>query len=301
MIKNMTLDIREFPITYINMPNRHDRDEYIKKHLSNRDFKHIVRSDGISHPVPYFGVSLAHIAAAWHMYRTTDSEYFTVIEDDAYFTDIDGINDMINRAFSNEDCHMLVSTHDIVDGVDLCTPPIENIYTAHCIVYKRIHVPERLLFNLKRAMERGCVDRWGPWDINVYAGYSRHCVQLNHTFRSDADPLGKQNYMVILCDSPFTPETDYMSVLSDIIGKDNIYVAMVYKLAYIDENQKCLNIMIETGDVFNYPVPAELQNMIDHEKPTVTALMAYLIEKDPAVVYTVIDSERKIYKYAPQK
>ena len=76
---------------------------------------------------------------------------------------------------------------------------------------------------------------------------------------------------------------------------------MTYKLAYIDENQKCLNIMIETGDILTYSIPTELHNMIKHEKATVTALMSYLIEKECTIVYTVIDSDRKVYKYAPQK
>lgn len=123
---------------------------------------------------------------------------------------------------------------------------------------------------------------------------NRYHMQSNYT-------INKQNITVILCDAPFAQETNYMSMVSDIIGKDNICPSMTYKLAYIDENQKCLSIMMEMGNIFTYSIPTELHNMIKYEKPTVTALMGYLIEKEHTIVYTVIDSDHKVYKYAPQR
>lgn len=207
------LDVRDMPVLYINLRAQIERSRFMETMLKNSKFKNYKRFEAIRTPENgYDGCSLSHLKAAWELFKSTDSEYVIVLEDDIIIRDLDAINNAINKTITeNGPFDQFILTHP--DGNNsINRPPKNSTDLMHFVVYRRERIPYIVQRGIFIYLQNGVLDRCYQYDKDFVAFHSDACSQL-YNYHLSHDNNAKMH--LIISDIPYNkPFNDLVSEFS---------------------------------------------------------------------------------------
>lgn len=184
----MSIDIRNIPVSYLNLNYNVDRNQYILQHLALNGFCNKIHRQeaAISGQVDISpSITSGICQSLWYLYTHCNDDYVLHIEDDIEFENIDNLNEVINEAIKNDDFTAFVISNP--EPQPRCyTPPEKKDCLGHFILAKRDKIPILIHGLYMTHVIINNVDNWGynPCQgIYVYTGYE--CHQLHYYFQSN--------------------------------------------------------------------------------------------------------------------
>ena len=184
----MSIDIRNIPVSYLNLNYDVDRNKYILQHLALNGFCNKIHRQeaAISGQIDISpSITSGICQSLWYLYTHGNNDYVLYLEDDIEFENIDNLNKVINEVIKNDDFTAFVISNP--ESRPRCyTPPEKKDCLTHFILVKRDKIPILIHGLYMTHVMINNVDNWGynPCQgIYVYTGYE--CHQMNYYFQSN--------------------------------------------------------------------------------------------------------------------
>lgn len=165
------------------------------EHLKEKGFKNVQRFEAYRADIGVAGTTLSHIRLAYEIMKIP-SDYVIVLEDDAYFNDVDKLNAAFNEAIKRYDFAAFI--HTIPEKQERVVCPLDKTYwLAHCIIYKRARSAELINHFIRSWLMVNTPDAWTPYDRNVCIYTGDACIQLRETFDSDGTAKFDESHIYV--------------------------------------------------------------------------------------------------------
>lgn len=182
------LDIRDLPVLYINLDHNVDRKSFMESHLTDIGCNKIQRIPAVWTPMRgYDGNIISHIKAAYNAFSNNTDEYVLVLEDDGMITDVNSINETINRIIQhNPHINVINIQPNFHCQTDMVFSPPEPATDLHCcILYRRENIMTTMYRYLLSWLVTGVIDRIGTNDVNYAVAYTNAYKRLGNYFISN--------------------------------------------------------------------------------------------------------------------
>ena len=254
------LDIREMPVLYINLQVQFERSRFMESMLKNSGFKNYRRFNAIRTPDNgYDGSCLSHLKAAWELFISNTAEYVIVMEDDIVITDLNTINEAVNKTIAEKgQFDEFLITHP--DGKNtIARPPLHTTDLLHFVIYRRIRIPYIIQRGILTYLREGVLDRCYPSDTDFVAFHSSSCTQLyNYYLSHDKSAI----MHVIIADRDTFNEKTWRQLILEFASKHpGLYGRYAGFRFYYIKNQHVYEL-----SPFNSDMETAIEYSDDHDK-----------------------------------
>ena len=262
------LDVREMPVLYINLRTQIERSRFMEAMLKNNEFKHYKRFDAIRTPENgYDGSCMSHLKAAWELFISTASEYVIVMEDDIVITDLNAINEAVNKTITEKGpFDEFLITHP--DGKNtIARPPLNATDLLHFVIYRRVRIPYIIQRGIFTYLREGVLDRCYQSDTDFVAFHSNSCTQLYNYYLSH-DKSAVMHIMIADRDT-FNEKTWRQLILEFASKHPGLYGRYAgFRFYYVEDRRiyelSPFNRDMETAIEYSDDHDALLSNILDY-------------------------------------